>query len=922
MTSSSDILYYYTILRRCVHIRVLNVEEYLKTYPENLESLLNISQSVLNTCCMFFESGSPDRAYHYLDQLIFLCNRVSHVYSAANIILFNVNRILALGHVFNGNTDEAINQLQRVVSDCPMIDNLPAPGIVDSLLILSELYGKVERYDEATQSARLAVDIAQTRLEATKRHAEGSMVLDESAMLNSQLGPMIDPLTAVSYAYVILAKRLEETSTMGQVAVEWYQRAHVSAKKFNLDPLTVHEFWEMYGASKKRFLRPPSVLRNKGTTGSISFKLESTGVKLSKNKSKTSKISKIKSRKGKQRTMMNVDSDTRKNSDDTKISSTETMETNGKRDIYSSNVSMKHPQQHQQQYPESRPKSAHSKLGGGYGQDPVAFSPISQFRISSQPAGSSDDSGDASSRYVSSPAKVVRRIGKGAASHQPFYQSTAVRDAQLTDLLTQSYSTNQGNSSSRSSNRNDDTGVRIIEGGRSQANDKNDTANFMKYWHDEYEADLRRLSGLKDELDKGMRMISSHHTNALDISRPIANSRDLSNGSYYNIDLTLDDQVNSGGISETNSKRHSSSANAVATSQWDMKDNKEALKIMQEEKRLIRPGHFVFIRHPNKTSNKGDWTDWVSGQVLCHSEPAFPGDAEVTYRIRLCGSNSNSNLNLADTDNDIVDGVSSSDVRMRPLIHPIQSHNSLLESKDFSPGDHVYIKYLASRYHRTQTKMLKDTSADDEKSWVRGYILAISKDYDNTSSSSVLYDVGYIGGETELRVRAEDIRSHTAFELDYINTDEKDAHSSLYREIASKVLRVGSSSALLSSGIGSSGSSSRAGLKEEGNILRQVIMDERESSILSIQKKLDGEMNSETSLSRRKAQRLAIKSNCAVKIQSLIRSHLSRRRHSWKQYILKLNIELLRKQWDLLARQEALAAGYKNAKSILESMIH
>jgi len=365
---------YYKVLRRCISSHLHHVDEESHNFlPEKEDDLLNVSEKFLEHCLKHIEEGGYDIAFKILERLSFMTNssEFSCSFPIASAIHFSTSRLTAMGSFYQGYYLEAASRLQNDVADCPIIRGHPVPGMVDSLLLLSEAYTAMERHEEALRSARLAVEIAHTRLDVVKRFMESGDDLSSSGLhgqqrpaeLELRIGPILDAFTAVSFSYYTLARKLDKAN-LGEIALEWYERAHTSATKFNIDPLTAHEFWEALGKSKKLWVQPPSVhdpsrkverAKKSDQKQHHASIMSSTGpgpfnsheVNHTQKPTKDDRVS------SSQRTVI----------DDfmSEIKKSDSREYNNKID-----KSEAHTDTHSASGRITRPKSAHSKLGGGY----------------------------------------------------------------------------------------------------------------------------------------------------------------------------------------------------------------------------------------------------------------------------------------------------------------------------------------------------------------------------------------------------------------------------------------------------------------------------------------------------------------------------------------------------------------------------
>lgn len=186
----------------------------------------------------------------------------------SDIVSFAITRLLALNHYKLNDFTTVIQLLNPIISSCPRSKGIYLPGLADTLILLAESYGALGRYDDAVQSAKLAVTIAHERLEYTQllqkyNYNNGSNTNSSNNLkpygntsLNSSLnpaltnsitsslsssriqhicGPMLDSLAAVVVAYHTIANHIENIPALYSLSMDWHDRALQTAIRFNLD---------------------------------------------------------------------------------------------------------------------------------------------------------------------------------------------------------------------------------------------------------------------------------------------------------------------------------------------------------------------------------------------------------------------------------------------------------------------------------------------------------------------------------------------------------------------------------------------------------------------------------------------------------------------------------------------------------------
>jgi hypothetical protein len=254
------------MLRRSVNFSYPPADEGSLREPQDEESVVQYGRAILFASMRGFEVGDYNYAQSRLNELLSVCKsaRIKYRGPIFSSLILSVGRLQALGDMWKDDLSEAAYRLRTDINECPMMDKQAAPGMVDALIVLSDVLSLMNNHGDALQSARLAVNLAHARLETVKGYEGVHLTPQQNRqlMLDSSLCVMLDAFTAVSLSYYTLGKRLED-SDMGQLAVEWYERAHQSACKFNLDPATVNEFWSALGRCKMSWVAPPIVVGRK-----------------------------------------------------------------------------------------------------------------------------------------------------------------------------------------------------------------------------------------------------------------------------------------------------------------------------------------------------------------------------------------------------------------------------------------------------------------------------------------------------------------------------------------------------------------------------------------------------------------------------------------------------------------------------------
>ena len=211
---------------------------------EGLQSTLN---NELNMCLFdsikAFYSGSFKKSHSKLNVMKNAVDEYGSRLGSPHMH-FALNRMRGLGYYLEGNLDVAVKYCNECISMCPRFNGSHAPGLADTLLLVSEIYDAMgHRYvclcvsvsvlclslyiyliytlltltyatytyiysDESLHSARLCVDVALNRLEAFEKDVPRAMLgLGDKdgaagAYLPRCLGPALDEYTAMAAAYV------------------------------------------------------------------------------------------------------------------------------------------------------------------------------------------------------------------------------------------------------------------------------------------------------------------------------------------------------------------------------------------------------------------------------------------------------------------------------------------------------------------------------------------------------------------------------------------------------------------------------------------------------------------------------------------------------------------------------------------------
>ena len=225
-------------------------------------SLPKYADNILHFCFQKIKAGDIDSSQRAL-------RRVQKMITPSSPVYFATVLISAIGFLRFGNYEQAIQSL----SNCISTSGYTVHGLCDALIILTESYSSLSKYEEALQSARLAVDVAHDRFErvqpphssshedelATRSdnkdksstepatstpddlersesgvNGASSEILLHLAPDELEIGPVLDAPTALVAAYYTLACQLDNNG-MPKLAVEWLQRAYAAALKFCLN---------------------------------------------------------------------------------------------------------------------------------------------------------------------------------------------------------------------------------------------------------------------------------------------------------------------------------------------------------------------------------------------------------------------------------------------------------------------------------------------------------------------------------------------------------------------------------------------------------------------------------------------------------------------------------------------------------------
>jgi len=261
---------YVRLLKRSVNTEYSLDSSKLGELPTSDAALLDVGKGLLSLAFRYFESRHYIEGYDRLERLSLICKELQYAFPSADVMAFAAKRMFALGHLLAGDIEIALACLQR---DIAAAGGVAIAGMIDSLILLSDSYTCLRRYNEALHTARLAVDTAHANLE-TKKHS--IVIAGLKSLPESESFMVLSEFDAVSLSYFTIAKKLEDAQ-LGPIAVEWYERAHSSATKFNLNPSTAKEFWDEWGRAKRYWTSPPS-----NTSSSVKFISNKVKVKSSK----------------------------------------------------------------------------------------------------------------------------------------------------------------------------------------------------------------------------------------------------------------------------------------------------------------------------------------------------------------------------------------------------------------------------------------------------------------------------------------------------------------------------------------------------------------------------------------------------------------------------------------------------------------
>ena len=145
---------YIQLLSRCEHIQ--HRKPHLISESSFL-SLRNYADNIIHYCFHKFKSGDVSDAKIALKKLRKLIPSTGQLYFATNFCT-------SLGFLRNKEYEEVILSLSRSIST----SGYSIIGLCDALIVLSEAYAAMSRFEESLHSARLAVDVAHDRLEKAR----------------------------------------------------------------------------------------------------------------------------------------------------------------------------------------------------------------------------------------------------------------------------------------------------------------------------------------------------------------------------------------------------------------------------------------------------------------------------------------------------------------------------------------------------------------------------------------------------------------------------------------------------------------------------------------------------------------------------------------------------------------------------------
>eukprot|EP01040_Poterioochromonas_malhamensis_P001273 gene1273-1348_t len=161
------------------------------------------------------------------------------------IATFEINRAHAMGYYKEFKYANAIKYLNPAVSQCPRHRESFVGGLSDTLILLAECYSAIGRRDDALHSARLAVNISHERLEQYNKESHFSATSEDLPIFE---GPVLTCFHSVILSYCTLASELEK-SGMGHLSSDWYQRAYQVASKFFLESSILQELKKLIDLS-------------------------------------------------------------------------------------------------------------------------------------------------------------------------------------------------------------------------------------------------------------------------------------------------------------------------------------------------------------------------------------------------------------------------------------------------------------------------------------------------------------------------------------------------------------------------------------------------------------------------------------------------------------------------------------------------
>lgn len=936
---------YYRVLRRYLRIVSSHTDVGITSIsPKNEIEVANFGQTILFSALRGFEVGDYNYGSERLKDLVKICNMAKKRYSGPlySSMILSSGRVAALGLMWKKAYKEAVFSLQRDINNCPIMDGKAIPGMVDTLIVLSDAYSIIGNKSDALQSARLAVNVAHDRLEVVKSY-EGTKLSTEmmnSIVLNASVCAILDAYTAVSMSYLTLARRLEDND-MGQLSVEWYERAFQSASKFNLDGETVQELWGNLGQSKMDFLHPPIVVGRKhrskpvikkGTTRprsseELAYRQSNfSGPAPSKEDSKTMSAFAMSLSSGTlpEKPVLTSSRKPKRPSDKQR-----------KHGRKPDNLGNSGIQRGSPTSSSTRPKSAQSKLQGGYRRDNQERS-ISEFASVSENEGFENlvtseahipQAAAASVPFESNQNEEDEEKGHHIdISEDAMHFERSQREAEmkrLTDIplvdMLKAYLAEAmdegmalGTETTEVSKPKTEVKAQLLpkQRGKGKLLKKLRTVTRQKIIHpgtpsfgdsdeeedgDEHEWTLLRNIHVATNQDKVTRYIDDPQMQNLHIGM---NAEVL-----VHKELSIDDE--SFESRTTNEFRFTGAAVDRSMLTWcegkiirihahddeDILSLKEENGIAKEAELLVvytpKVGeirttlHGGFCRIPIPTSQihitdfggKGHRRAFRTGHLVYARKNGVAWHPGEILEVTE-GNEGNPFHTVLFDEGDTESGIPRSNVKARSL----NTEAIAAFAPDLLVGVRVWVNYHSSRFRRLQGQKLVAKEHSDGK-WVKGVILT-------ANPTKNLYMVGYPTGETEPGVHRDDI----------IKVDgNPDPNLKLQQEKGTTIRDESSVAA------------------SQAERLRKIIAMEMETSVREVAAEIRN-----TDTVARNARRLAVRSKAALMVQSHARSRHSRLGNPHIQSMVENAKELVRMEVEILRRQAALVENYENLVASVE----